>query len=109
MKNLLLLAIVFLPACGLSQRDNETVAYVKHVTNETPVLCYNVTNAELDLRTPGTMTSERVSFTVLHESDAALLRKANETGAKVKITSDEIRMAFCTRDDVITKVEVLPN
>lgn len=107
--NKLLPAFILMSACGLSQRDNETVAYVKHVTNETPILCYNVTNADLDLRTPGTMTSEKVSFTVLHESDANLLRKANETGVKVKVTSDEVRMAFCTNQDVITKVELLPN
>lgn len=93
--------------CGKSQEGNETVGYVKHVTNERPWFCANHTDAEVDLRTPGTMTSERVRFTVDRAEDAATLRAANVQGVQVQITSDELRWTWCSQRDHITSVVVL--
>jgi hypothetical protein len=94
--------------CGYSQEGNETVGYVKHVTNETPLLCPNHTDAEVDLRTPGTMVSERVRFTVDSARDATTLRAANVSGSQVKLTSRELRQRWCSQKDHITAVELLP-
>lgn len=93
--------------CGESQHGNETIAYVKHVTNETPIYCPNRTDAELDLRTPGTMTSETLRFTVPNEKDAEILRQANVTQVKVKVISKELRVPFCGWEDRVTAVELL--
>lgn len=110
------LAVFCVGGCGVcnayclntySQRNNETVAYVKHVTNATPMLCGPRVDAVLDMRTPGTMTSETLRFTVANQKDAETLRDANLKGLKVKVISDERRMAFCGEEDVVTSVEVL--
>lgn len=94
-------------ACGYSQRGNETRGYVKFVTNSTPIFCPDYTEADIDMKTPGVMTSERVRYYVRNQADAVTLRKANLENKPVKITSDEYRMTWCVLEDVITNAQII--
>lgn len=112
MKKFNLLFAILLPSCsasncGYSQKGNETVGYVKFVTNETPLLCPNHTQTVIDMKTPGVMTSEKWGFYVKSEADAQTLRDANRQGKQVRITSDTYRWTWCIPDDSLTKVEIL--
>jgi hypothetical protein len=55
----------------------------------------------------GSMSSEDVWVYVPDKENFDLLKKANETGALVKVTYDVKRLTFCVEDHIVTKVEIL--
>jgi len=106
----LTLLTAFIPAgCGRSAVDNELIGQVKKVTKQTPLVCDDWKAVDISLGVlrngVGSMSTQDVWATVTDDAQYATLRAAAETGELVKITYDYWRVAFCTANLYVTKVE----
>lgn len=111
MRNLILVITLGLCACGYSSRDNEMIGQVKKVVKNTPILCMDYDDADITLGVlrngTGSMSTQDLWSYVQNEEQLSILKKANETGALVKITYDVKRWVWCVDDHFITKVELV--
>ena len=104
-------ALVALSGCGLSSRNNEVIGQVKRVISQTPIVCPDRTDVDLSLGVikngVGSMSSQDKYFTVNSSDALDVLKKANESGAIVKITYNERRLTWCQEDAEVTKAELV--
>lgn len=111
MRNLSLLIILFVVGCGYSARENEMIGQVKKVVKNTPIICSDYLDADISLGVlrngVGSMSTQDIWVSVIDKTDFDTLKKANETGALVKITYDVKRWTWCVDKHIITKVEII--
>jgi hypothetical protein len=111
MKKLIMLSILSLVGCGFSSRDNEMIGQVKKVSNETPLMCLDHSEADLSLGVmrngTGSMSKEDVVLYVPNSELEKQLKSAQDAGAIVKITYDLKRLTFCVPDHWVKAVEVV--
>ena len=107
----ILILCLVLAACGYSAKSNELIGQVKKVIDKTPILCGDYVEADLSLGVirngVGSMSKEDVELYVERREDAALLKRAAETGKLVKVAYDVRRVTWCVPDHWVTKVEIL--
>lgn len=106
-----LVAVLFVSGCGYSSVDNEMIGQVKKVVRNTPILCNEYHDADISLGVMrggvGSMSTQDVWVYTDSKEDLAVLKKANENGALVKITYDVKRWTWCVDDHFVTKVELV--
>lgn len=104
--------ILSLAGCGFSSRNNELTGQVKKVMHNTPLICPDFFDADVSLGVMrngvGSMSSQDRWLFAPRESDQEIFKKAAESGAIVKVTYDTRRLAICTEEEVVTKVEIIP-
>jgi len=104
------LAVSLLASCGYSARDVEAIGQVKRVVHNTPLICGDFIDVDISLGVMrggvGSMSTQDILVNVNKEQEATL-KKANESGALVKVTYDRQRFAICTGGRWATSVEVL--
>lgn len=103
------LVIAITAACGNSSRGSELTGQVKKVIERTPLVCPDYTEADVSLGVmrngTGSMSHEDVAV-VVEDSQVAMLQTAARTGALVRITYDERRVALCWPDRRAVRVEL---
>lgn len=112
MKTILALLTMFLLTnCGYGSINNELIGQVKKVVGVTPILCYAYNAADISLGVMrggvGSMSTQDEWVYVRDVESLKTLKQANETGALVKITYDEVRTTFCVPRLVVTRVEIV--
>lgn len=106
----IIIALFMLSGCGYSSMNNETLAQVKAVTNETPLMCGNRTDVHLSLGVMkngvGSMSTHDISGTAYDPSVIATLKTAAETGVLVKVKFNFKRFSFCEWNTEIVGAEL---
>ncbi len=110
MRKLITIALM-LSGCGYESRNSELMGQVKKVTQETPLLCFNHSEADISMgimrNGVGSMSSEDIWVYVPSADDEKIIKQAAETGSLVKITYDVQRVTWCVPDHIVTKVELV--
>jgi len=103
--------VTSITGCGYESKNNELIGQVKRVVSLTPLICENRTDADLSLgilrNGTGSMSKEDVNLYVTTAALADTLKKAQATGAIVKITYDVPRFTFCKPSHWATGVEII--
>lgn len=103
--------LLFIVGCGLSATGNELTGQVKKVVRRTPIICPDYYEADVSLgiirNGTGSMSKEDVQLYVASDRDAALLKRAAETGQLVKVTYDVQRVGICRPDHWLSSVALV--
>lgn len=103
--------VTSITGCGYESKNSELIGQVKRVVSLTPLLCENRIDADLSLGVlrngTGSTSKEDVDLYIPTAALAATLKKAQETGAIVKITYDVPRFTFCKPRHWATNVEII--
>lgn len=103
--------LVLLSGCGYSSRDNEIIGQAKKVVHLTPLICSDYSAVDVSLGVMrngvGSMSTQDLWFYVEDRNLLAILAKAVETGAIVKVKYDQKRTTWCVPDHWLTNVEIL--
>lgn len=114
MRWMLLVLTLCVAGCGYSSRENELTGQAKKAVHNTPVLCPDYTVVDISLGVMrggvGSMSTQDVWVVVPSRETAALavLKKAVDEGGIVKVKYDELRVAICTEDYIVTAAEAIP-
>lgn len=107
----LVLGLMFLVGCGYSSVDNELIGQVKKVKHMTPIVCYDYSTADVSLgimrNGVGSLSNQDVWLTVPEKLEEEF-KKANESGAIVKIKYKEWRATLCIPEYEATSIEIVP-
>lgn len=96
---------------GNSSVDVETVAQIKSITHETPIICPDYHELHLSLGVMrGGVGSMSISDIVLEVEDELMIesiKTAAVDGKLLKVTYNIRRMVFCVPSGVVTAIEVI--
>lgn len=110
-KIIFILVMALVASCGYSSRDNEVVGQVKKIVHETPIFCYDQTNADLSLGVirngVGSMSTQDIWVYVSNADHEKILKQANESGKIVKVKYDVARSRLCSPNYLVTDVELV--
>lgn len=102
--------MVVLSGCGYSARENELIGQVKKVVRQTPLICSDRTDVDVSLGVfrngIGSASKEDVWLTVPNQEDVNTLKSAAESGQPVKVLYDTARVAYCGKNNIVSKVEL---
>lgn len=112
MRRLLVIGALLLAGCGYSARDGELIGQAKKVVSVTPIVCPDYTAVDISLGVlrngVGSLSTQDVWLRVMNHSDVALLKRAVESGAVVKVKYDTRRLTVCYAQFNLLYVEILP-
>ncbi len=102
---------LILSGCGYSARNNEMIGQIKKVVHNTPLICPDYDDADISLGVlrggVGSMSSQDIWIYVPDKANYETLKKANESGALVKVGYSERRLTFCVPDHWVDSVEIV--
>ena len=113
MRNLILslTLISVLAGCGYQGVDMQAIGQVKTIMHDTPLICGNFTDFDLSLGVmrngTGSMSTEDIWIVVQNDEDLELVKKAQESGALIKVTFDAQRFPICTDGRFAKKIELV--
>ncbi len=103
--------ICLLSACGYSSKGNEMIGQVKKVKQNTPLVCPDYTDVDISLGVLrggiGSMSTQDVWAVITDKDQIAIFKQAAESGQLVKVQYDQKRIAICTDDIFVNKVELV--
>lgn len=107
----IVVALIALSGCGYSSKDNELVGQIKKTMNNTPFMFPDYKDCDVSLGVirgnVGSMSNQDVWVRLDTPELFERAKKANETGAIVKITYDAKRFAWYGPERIATKLEVV--
>jgi hypothetical protein len=114
---IVMLFLFFVGSCteyGLntySSKDGELIGQAKKTITTNPIICPGVNNLDVSLGVvrngTGSISSQDVWVTVTNPEDYKRAKEASSSGALVKVTYDQRRLAMCTEYFVASKVEII--
>lgn len=101
---------LLLSGCGYAGLDGEMIGQAKKITKVTPLICPDFTAFDISLGVmqngTGSMSGQDLWLKV-DGADLAVLKRAVDTAAIVRVKYDTKRMAICTPAAILRHVEIV--